>query len=393
MNEQTNLWQFLYSEKKITKPIRLIELFAGIGSQFKALKQLTNNIESWKICEWAYNSYCSYNAIHIKDFKDYSVGKTKEELINKIRGTSTNYNVPLTDKQLERKPIEWLKNAYNNVIATHNLINIMEVNGKDLEIVDTDKYEYILTYSFPCQDLSLAGKRQGMSVSQKDGGTRSGLLWEVERILSELEREREYSLPQILLMENVPEVIGKKNIEDFNKWQQRLEDLGYKNYLKVLNAKDYGIPQNRKRCFMISILGEYTYEFPKEFERKYALKDMLENNVDEKYYLSQKMKDYLTGINQKESKFDRGEVFQRSFEQANEKGIATTINTKAGRRPCDTYITIREATKQGYKLAEKGDGIDVGGRMAYHRGTVQKGVSQTIKTQCDVGVVVSEETK
>ena len=184
--QQLSLWDYIYQRKIIDKPIRLIELFAGIGAQFKALKQLTNNVESWKICEWAYNSYCSYNAIHIKDFKDYSIGLSKEELIEKVRGTSTNYNDPLTDKQLKTKSIEWLRNAYNNIVATHNLINIMEVKGEDLEIVDTDKYEYILTYSFPCQDLSLAGLKKGMKTSQADGGTRSGLLWEVERLLKEL---------------------------------------------------------------------------------------------------------------------------------------------------------------------------------------------------------------
>ena len=184
--QQLSLWDEIYPKKVIDKPIRLIEFFAGIGAQHKALKQLTNNVESWKICEWAYNSYCSYNAIHIKDFKDYSIGLTKEELVEKVKGTSTNYNEPLSVKQLLKKPIEWLRNAYNNIVATHNLINIMEVHGKDLEIVDTDKYEYIMTYSFPCQDLSLAGKRQGMSTSQASGGTRSGLLWEVERILTEI---------------------------------------------------------------------------------------------------------------------------------------------------------------------------------------------------------------
>ena len=189
--QQISLFEFMYDRKVIDKPIRLIELFAGIGSQFKALKQLTDKVESWKICEWAYNSYCAYNAIHIKDFKDYSQGLSKEELIKRVRGTSTNYDEPLTDKQLNSKPIEWLRKAYNNIIATHNLVNIMEVHGKDLEIVDTDKYEYIMTYSFPCQDLSLAGLRKGMSTSQADGGTRSGLLWEVERLLDELERERE----------------------------------------------------------------------------------------------------------------------------------------------------------------------------------------------------------
>ena len=115
--QQISLFEFMYDRKVIDKPIRLIELFAGIGSQFKALKQLTDKVESWKICEWAYNSYCSYNAIHIKDFKDYSVGLSKEELIEKVRGTSTNYNDPLTDKQLNAKSMEWLRNAYNNIVS------------------------------------------------------------------------------------------------------------------------------------------------------------------------------------------------------------------------------------------------------------------------------------
>ena len=296
---QMNLWEFIYPMKRITKPIRLIELFAGIGSQFKALKVLTQNVESYKICEWAYNSYCSYNAIHIKDYKDYANGLTKEQLIKKVKGTSLNYNEPLTDKQLASKPLEWLKNAYNNIVATHNLVNIMEINGKDLEIVDTDKYEYIMTYSFPCQDLSLAGKRLGMGVSQSKGGTRSGLLWEVERILDELENK-----PQILLMENVPEVIGEKNIEDFHKWESKLEELGYKNYVEILNAKDYGIPQNRKRCFMVSVLGEYAYNFAEKQKLHLKLKDMLEEQVDEKYYLSKKQINQISQWNSYENPYN-----------------------------------------------------------------------------------------
>ena len=424
-----NLWEFIYPMKRITKPIRLIELFAGIGSQFKALKVLTQNVESYKICEWAYNSYCSYNAIHIKDYKDYSNGLTKEQLISKVKGTSLNYNEPLTDKQLASKPLEWLKNAYNNIVATHNLVNIMEIQGKDLEIVDTDKYEYIMTYSFPCQDLSLAGKRLGMGVSQKDGGTRSGLLWEVERILDELENK-----PQILLMENVPEVIGEKNIEDFHKWENKLEQLGYKNYVEILNAKDYGIPQNRKRCFMVSVLGEYAYNFPIKFKREYRLKDLLERTVDKKYYLTDKhierisnwkaqqkplesMKNNVIisptitarGAGEEHSGmvlidtklFEEGEVvdfdssdeFRR--EHLTEETPCLLAHPKFGvvekNKNNSVGIPIVEATKKGYKVAHDGDGVDIGGRMKTHRGTVQKGLAQTIKTDCDIGVVVKDE--
>lgn len=433
--QQMSLWDLIYSKKIIDKPIRLIEFFAGIGAQHKALKQLTDQVESWKICEWAYNSYCSYNAIHIKDFTDYSQNLSKEELIEKVRGTSTNYNEPLTDKQLKQKPIEWLRNAYNNIKATHNLINIMEVHGKDLEIVDTDKYEYIMTYSFPCQDLSLAGKRQGMSTSQKDGGTRSGLLWEVERILGEIAGGG-LQLPQILVMENVPEVIGSANLGDFNKWEHRLEELGYKNYVEILNAKNYGIPQNRRRCFMVSILGEYAYNFPIKLKREYRLKDLLEKVVPKKYYLTDEHIERISNWKAQQKPlenmqnnvlisptlttrgagedhsgmvlidtelFEEGEVvdfdssdeFRREHSTEESPTLLTRSKLAVVEKDNDESdgggIPIVEATKKGYKVAHNGDGVDIGGRMKSHRGTVQKGLAQTLKTDCDVGVVVEDE--
>lgn len=137
-----------------------------------------------------------------------------------------------------------------------------------------------MTYSFPCQDLSLAGKQKGMA---KGKNTRSGLLWEVERLLNECNE-----LPQVLLMENVTQVHGTSNVEHFAKWIEFLESKGYSNFWKDLNAKNFGIPQNRDRCFMVSLLGDYRYEFPREIPLQLRLKDMLEDSVDEKYYLSDK---------------------------------------------------------------------------------------------------------
>lgn len=189
MVQQLNLFNFGKEKFVIDKPIRLIELFSGIGATHKALSILGVEFESWKTCEWAAPSIKGYNAIHIKDFTDYSFGMSKQELIDYLQGNiSTDYNKPC---DVSKKSEEWLRDIYNNCIATHNLMNIMKVKGSDLEIVDTDNYQYLMTYSFPCQDLSLAGTRQGMAISQADGGTRSGLLWEVERILDELNRERE----------------------------------------------------------------------------------------------------------------------------------------------------------------------------------------------------------
>ena len=212
---------------KITKPVRLIELFAGIGSQAKALENLGVPFETYRVVEFDRYALLSYNAVHHTQF---------------------------------------------------TTMDITQVHASDLCITDTDTYEYIMTYSFPCQDLSLAGKQAGMT---KGTQTRSGLLWEVERILDECDE-----LPQILLMENVPQVIGEKNKADFDLWIKFLESKGYTNEYTIINAADYGIPQHRERCFMVSFLGDYSFKFPEGAEIKYFLKDYLEDEVDEKYYLS-----------------------------------------------------------------------------------------------------------
>ena len=115
----------------------------------------------------------------------------------------------------------------------------------------------------------------------KGQNTRSGLLWEVERLLNETE-----NLPQVLLMENVPQVHGSKNMRDFEEWMEFLEEKGYTNYWQDLNSRFFGVAQNRNRTFMVSLLGGLNYEFPRGFELKKKMVDYLEENVDEKYYIS-----------------------------------------------------------------------------------------------------------
>ena len=378
-----SIFDYIYEPYKITKPIRLIELFAGYGSQALALKYLGVNFEHWKICEWAIKSIQAYKDIHFEsDNVDYSQNILKDNIINHLYqlGISSDYNTPMTYEQIKRLGEKKLRTIYNNIIATNNLVNIQKVTGSDLEITDTDEYDYILTYSFPCQDLSLAGQGKGMS----DTTTRSGLLWEVERILTECYELG--TLPQILLMENVPQVHSQDNIKDFNKWQLRLEELGYKNYCQDLIATDYGIPQTRNRCFMVSILGDYNYTFPQPMPLKLKLKDLLEDNVDEKYYLSDKMINFYYE-NERQQK-EKGNGF--SFGVSNGNAIARTITTRAGNRMDDNFIKIKNATKKGYLEATVGDGIDISSRMKHHRGTVQKEKSQTLTTSCDVGAVINE---
>ncbi len=237
--EQLGLFDEEYPQYKIDKPVRLIELFAGVGSQSMAMKCLGADFESYKAVEFDEPAIRSYNAIHGTSFPTLDVTKT---------------------------------------------------HGEDLGIVDKDKYCYILFYSFPCTDLSLAGRQAGMS---RDSGTRSGLLWEVERILKELPKEQ---LPDVLIMENVPQVHSEKNLPDFEDWILFLRHLGYSNYYGDLNAKDFGVPQNRERCFMVSMLGKYDFQFPKTIPLEKVINDVLEEEVEEKYFIRSEKAELL--INQ-----------------------------------------------------------------------------------------------
>jgi len=384
---QTSIFDVLYPKYKITKPIRLIEFFAGYGSQALALKYLEAEFEHWKICEWAVKSIQAYKDIHFTDDnKDYY----SEQLFNDSwliswlyeKGISSNYNEPMTKEQIIRLGEKQRKKIYNNVCSTHNLVNIQQVKAKDLEITDTDKYDYIFTYSFPCQDLSLAGKGKGMG----DTTTRSGMLWEVERILTECYELG--TMPQILLMENVPQVHGVDNVQDFNKWQLRLEELGYKNYWQDLIATDYGIPQTRNRCFMISILGDYSYTFPKPIPLKLKLSDLLEKQVNNKFLIKDgTVKCFLT---QKDNGYPRRERFLQSLSLTNKKNLAGTLTALQGNKATDNHILVKNATKKGYLEAKIGDGIDISSRMEHHRGTVQKQKSQTLMTNINVGTLTED---
>lgn len=228
---QINIFDIMRQTVQITKPIRLIELFAGYGSQAMALKRIGADFEHYRVVEFDKYAIASYNAVHGTDF-------------------------PTMD--------------------------ITQVHAADLAITDTETFTYLLTYSFPCTDLSVAGKQAGM---KKGSGTRSGLLWEVERILKEI-RDGGGELPQILFMENVPQVHADANMVDFQNWIDFLTSLGYVSYWQDLNAKNYGVAQNRERCFMFSFLGEYNYHFPQQIPLKKKLKDYLEYDVDEKYYIN-----------------------------------------------------------------------------------------------------------
>ena len=370
---------------KITKPIRLIEFFAGVGFQRMGIQTVFPNLESWHICEWAIPSIVAYDAVHT-NYDDSNVKanhllvgcQSKEDIVKVLLelGVSKDYNVPATEKELNRIPLEKLQSIYLSILNTHNLVNIMNVKGENLEIVDTDKYEYVVTYSFPCQDLSLAGTKKGMSVSQKEGGTRSGLVWEFLRIIKECENKA-----QLLLLENVPQIHSKDNNGEFYFLQTELQKLGYKNFWQDMNAKHYGIPQNRDRTFMLSIYDkDADYVFPEPEPLKVFLEDLLEDNVDEKYFLSQQMIDCF--LSDGTGKYPRRERFPQNIERENQD-IANSITTLAGSRPTDNFV-VNKALRE---TLEKNK-VENGCVLDRYNKKVHKDVCHTITTR----VSASNET-
>lgn len=303
--------------------IKVIELFAGIGAQRQALKE----------------AKIEHEVVAISEIDKYAISAYE-----KLHG------------------------------ATLNLGDISKIE----RLPQSDMW----TYSFPCTDISLAGRMGGF---EKGSNTHSSLLWEVQRLIDVAYQNNE--LPKYLIMENVKNLVSKRFKQLFDEWVNYLSKLGYKSFYKILNARDYGVPQNRERVFMVSILDcTADYEFPQKQELKVKLGDLLEENVDDKYFLSDKLIDCFTSMKNRNGLI-RGLRF-RPRETSDE--YAWTITTCPGSRATDTYIIVPQNTKAGYAIAYEGDGVYTN-RCESKRGVVQRNMIPTLKTSCaDIAVVVKD---
>lgn len=343
--------------------LRVVELFAGIGAQAQALENLGLDFIS-TVCEIDDKAYKSYCAIH---------GDTP------------------------------------------NLGDITKVE----HLPECD----LLTYSYPCTSLSIAGKQEGMV---EGSGTASSLVWEVGRLLDDAS-ERE-SLPEVLLMENVDAVLNEQNLPEFRRWLAKLTSLGYTNSYKVLNAKDYGVPQNRRRIFVVSMRGDKMFDFPKPCPDGRVLRDVLEDDVLEQYYLSEekiakyraheeRQRENATGFGWRPSEpcgispavltspaksstntiiltglLASEEEYEQTGRVYSDRGIAPTMVTSGGgghipKIEVQDSIRYPCATAKGYMEAREGDEL-VMNRVLTARGTVQEASAPTLTTGngCGTGV-------
>lgn len=344
------------------KQISLVELFSGIGSQHRALLNAAKNndieIDLLNTCEWDIHSFIAYDIIH-NDYKmDSDIDKLdKDDLINIVK----NYNIsndgkrPISFKTVQTMNIELLKRIVSSIRNTKNFINVKDIKGKDLPN-NLD----VLTYSFPCQDLSNVGALHGYNKGiDRNCESRSGLLWEVERMLKE-RQEANLDLPKILLLENVTALEAKRHKSNFDEWQTILKDLGYFNKVYKLNALNFGIPQNRHRLLMISILAN---DEQQEILTHYFSQNNLENVRDTqkqlhaflhfekqgKYYKESLMSQPNNTKSRKRIWDDNSKIFD---ENKHLKNIVQTITTKQDRHPNsgNIYFDYEGNTKSKYRF-------------------------------------------
>ena len=265
-------------------------------------------------------------------------------------------------------------------IASFNAVHNTNFPPQDIKQWDKDIEVDFILHGSPCQDFSLAGLQRG---GNEGSGTRSSLMYESLRIIKKLK-------PKYVVWENVKNLISDKHVHNFEKYLNVMEMLGYENNYKVMNSKDYGIPQNRERVFTVSIRKDLNkhFVFPLERPLTLKLKDMLEDQVDEKYYLSDRA---LNGV--LNTTFTQSTLESRT---ETKDGCIPTLAARDYKDPklvVEDCLMVKNATNQGYLEATDGDGIDISGRMQFHRGNVQKDMIQTITTDGgnSRGVVVSDD--
>lgn len=349
------------------KKFKIIELFSGIGSQARALKNIDIDIEVKNTCEWDIHAIIAYDAIHNGNtIIDEILKMSKEEVLYNLKqyNLSNNGKNPINPKALNSHDEYILKRLLTAIKRTNNLVDINNVHGKDMPN-KTD----LLTYSFPCQDLSNVGAfhgyRKGIDINS---GSRSSLLWQVGRILTEMKLYNK-SLPRYLIMENVPTLLSKRHIGNFNHWIEELEELGYESKYVRVNAKNYGIPQNRPRLLMLSVfVGENNIlrEVIKTFFSKWEANEeyIVNEYKNSKFYKSFKVSDFLRRADNHNSKLweeelecvpndtmSRKKIWKNNPKIIDENGNLTkedfirTITTKQDRHPNSGNLYIDTGIK------------------------------------------------
>lgn len=340
--------------------LKMVETFSGIGAQAKALSNIkASNGYAYEIlntADWDINAIIAYDLIHNgKQNLDQYDSMTKEELLNIIKKYSLSIDgkKQATEDIIKKTNIEVLKRLCCAIDRTKNLISVTDIKGEDLPI-DTN----ILTYSFPCQDLSVAGFWHGNKGGiDRQANNRSSMLWQIERILQERKQSGK-PMPKFLLMENVRNITSGEHIANFKEWQGSLEELGYYNKVLKLNAQNFGIPQKRERIYMISFLvsdenGDKNLTLESKIE-KYLIENDLQNYKHE----MKELKNFLR-LNYKKEKYKLEANFSQPNDTKSRRDIAVKNQT--------IYDGVKVVTKIIPTLTTKQDRHPNSGIISYPR--------------------------
>lgn len=372
--------------KEINKGLTVFEAFSGYGSHKMTLQKYDVPHESVGISEIDKEAIIAYNAVHGGDNRELFIFPSKDIMLAELEAKNIGLNFKAGKCSLPRN-IEKLKELY---YADSNINNFGDISLIDPEQIPSHD---LFTYSFPCQDISMAGLQRGLkwkcvvcgelydpSMRKADGcpkcgeleadKTRSSLLWECKKII-ELKR------PKYLMMENVKNLVGKKHKADFDRWLKILEDLGYNNYWKVINAKNCGVPQNRERVFCVSILksvDDRSFKFLDDFDNGIRLKDVLEDDVDEKYYLSDEKCESLI-----KALFDNGYTDYQKAYTTDGNAYCIDASYAKGTSPGDVGKSRRTHIVEPNSLNMVGM-LDIKGNESIRRVYEPKGLSPALTT-------------
>ena len=336
---------------------KVIETFSGIGSQAKALERIGIPFEIVHTAEWDIYSTLAYCLIHkgkldVAKYEDVSDEKISEYLKNMTLSSDGKSKIsPRFFNQISSKGKRLIYTAFKE---TNNLGSVTDITWEDVpEDID------LLTYSFPCQDLSLCGFWHGNFTGiDRNSGNRSSLLWEIERLLYDIKRKKR-SLPRFLVMENVKALLSNMHRENFQMWQDELEQLGYLNHIYCLNASDFGVPQKRQRVYMISIycgksrrlrnqitdyLNEHDLEINNEYEHRHlTLNDILKIDYTNNTYRNEAMSVVPNSTPSRKQIYEendhlvQGDIIQNI--------VVKTLTTKQDRNPNSGVIDYPEDLK------------------------------------------------
>lgn len=253
--------------------VKVFSVFTGIGSPEMALRNIHIEYEVVGISEVDRYAILAYDAIHC-DQKKVIENATREEMLGEFIEKNIAYNFSTYISEIPKSEGDILK-LYTAHKRSKNYGDIRKINEKTLPDFD------LFSYSFPCKNISIAGSQGGFV---EGSNTQSSLLWECERII----RNKK---PEYLLMENVKNLISKKHMGEFDRWIYMLDKLGYDSYWSLLNGKHYGVPQNRERVMMVSILkskNKHTFRMPNSSHCTTTLTDILEKDVPKHFYIDPK---------------------------------------------------------------------------------------------------------